>query len=134
MSVAAPPGASAARTALEARAREYTDGRRVRVEHLSDDMLTRLLTDLDRTARPCGCQEGAAGASAVFLLWPLWVGCRRRPGTLLGWVERTLELVPVTASAALIFKRLGIKRGRAEHDRLRRSLTHARTAPILRSR
>lgn len=127
-------GAQPGRRELEARAQGYIDpDLRADVAHLSDRELARLVGDLDRTVRPCGCKEGAIGVSAAFVLWPVWVALRRRPSTLLGWTGRALELVPVTAVGALTFKGAGIARGRAEHRRLRRRLlTPTGEAQILR--
>lgn len=92
---------------------------------LSEGELRRLVDGLDHTARPCGCREGAVGVSLAFVAWPIWIGLRRRPATVLGGVGRTLELVPVTALSALGFKGAGIVLGRVRHRRLRAALAAA---------
>jgi hypothetical protein len=63
--------------------------------------------------------------SLAFALWPVWIALRRRPATVLGWVARTLELIPVTALSALAFKGAGIMRGRVRHQQLRGVLAAA---------
>jgi hypothetical protein len=95
------------------------------LSHLPAGELTRLVDGLENTARPCGCKEGAVGVSLAFVLWPVWVVLRRRPSTVVGWVVRILELIPVTVLAALAFKGAGIARGRVRHRRLLGALAAA---------
>jgi hypothetical protein len=113
---------------LQVRAVRYIGGEPVEpssLAGLSEGELRRLVDGLERTARPCGCKEGAVGVSLAFVVWPVWIGLRRRPATVLGGVARTLELIPVTALSALGFKGAGIVWGRVRHRRLRAVLAAA---------
>jgi hypothetical protein len=116
------PTAEARIHELQLRAVRYVGGAPVEpssLSSLSEDELTRLVDGLDRTARPCGCREGAVGVSLAFIMWPVWIALRRRPATVFGGVARALELIPVTAVSALGFKGAGIMWGRVRHQRLR---------------
>lgn len=110
---------------LQLRAVRYAGDKPVEpssLSSLSEGELARLVDGLERTAEPCGCNEGAVGASLAFALWPVWIGLRRRPYTVLAGAARTLELIPVTVLSALAFKGAGIVRGRVRHQRLRGAL------------
>jgi hypothetical protein len=92
------------------------------LERLDPAEAARWRSVLRETARPCGCQSGAALSMLMLVGWPLAAVLSGLPGTPLGVGLAVVLYACVVVAAGVVGKVVGIVVGRLRHRALRRRL------------